>query len=78
MGDRRAVIIGGGITGALTARDLAEAGWQVVMLEGAHIGAGSSSRTAAGAACGTRRASTTSTSPPGLRRAASATRTSGW
>ncbi len=48
MGDRRAVVIGGGITGALTARELAERGWEVTVLEGAWIGAGSSSRTAAG------------------------------
>lgn len=45
---RSVVIIGGGITGALTARELAEAGWAVTVLEGAHVGAGSSSRTAAG------------------------------
>ena len=45
---RRAVIIGGGITGTLTARELALAGWEVILLEAAHIGAGSSSRTAAG------------------------------
>lgn len=48
MGDRRAVVIGGGITGALTARQLAADGWEVTVLEGAWIGAGSSSRTAAG------------------------------
>ena len=48
MADRRAVIIGGGITGVLTARALALAGWDVVILEAAHLGAGSSSRTAAG------------------------------
>ena len=48
MGDRRAVVIGGGITGALTARQLAFEGWDVTILEGAWIGAGSSSRTAAG------------------------------
>jgi sarcosine oxidase subunit beta len=45
---RRAVIIGGGISGILTARELALAGWQVTVLEAAHVGAGSSSRTAAG------------------------------
>lgn len=45
---RDVVVIGGGITGALTARELAEAGWTVTVLEGAHVGAGSSSRTAAG------------------------------
>ena len=44
----KAVVIGGGITGALSARELATAGWQVTVVEGAHIGAGSSSRTAAG------------------------------
>lgn len=48
MSDRRAVVIGGGITGALTARELASRGWEVTVLEGAWIGAGSSSRTAAG------------------------------
>jgi glycine/D-amino acid oxidase-like deaminating enzyme len=48
LGDRSAVIIGGGITGAMTARDLCDAGWDVTLLEAAHIGAGSSSRTAAG------------------------------
>ena len=42
------VVIGGGITGTLTARELALAGYPVTLLEGAHIGAGSSSRTAAG------------------------------
>jgi glycine/D-amino acid oxidase-like deaminating enzyme len=46
--DRRAVLIGAGITGTLTARALARAGWSVVILEAAHVGAGSSSRTAAG------------------------------
>src|SRR5678816_1911496 len=46
--DRRAVLIGGGITGVLCARELLLAGWQVTVLEGAHVGAGSSSRTAAG------------------------------
>ena len=45
---RRAVCIGGGITGVLTARELLLAGWQVTLLEGRHVGAGSSSRTAAG------------------------------
>jgi sarcosine oxidase, subunit beta len=46
--DRHAVIIGAGITGTLTARSLARAGWRVTILEAAHVGAGSSSRTAAG------------------------------
>jgi glycine/D-amino acid oxidase-like deaminating enzyme len=45
---RRVVLIGGGITGTLTAVALARSGWDVVLAEGAHIGAGSSSRTAAG------------------------------
>jgi glycine/D-amino acid oxidase-like deaminating enzyme len=45
---RRAVIIGGGITGTLTGVALAERGWSVTLVEGAHVGAGSSSRTAAG------------------------------
>lgn len=48
MADRGAVVIGGGISGILVARELAAAGWSVRILEGAHIGAGSSSRTAAG------------------------------
>jgi sarcosine oxidase subunit beta len=48
MADRRAVLIGGGITGMLTARELALAGWSVTVLEAEHVGAGSSSRTAAG------------------------------
>lgn len=48
MSDRRAVVIGGGITGVLTAIELRLAGWEVTLLEGAHIGNGSSSRTAAG------------------------------
>ena len=48
MRERSAVILGGGITGALTARELALAGWRVTVLEAAHPGAGSSSRTAAG------------------------------
>ncbi len=42
------VIIGAGITGSLTAWRLQRAGWQVTVLEGRHVGAGSSSRTAAG------------------------------
>lgn len=42
------VIFGAGITGTLTAWRLARAGWQVTVLEAQTIGAGSSSRTAAG------------------------------
>lgn len=48
MAERHAVCIGGGITGVLTARELLLAGWRVTLLEGRHVGAGSSSRTAAG------------------------------
>lgn len=48
MASRTAVVIGGGITGTLTARALAGDGWAVTLLEAAHLGAGSSSRTAAG------------------------------
>lgn len=48
MPDRRAVCIGGGITGVLAARELLLAGWDVTVLESRHVGAGSSSRTAAG------------------------------
>jgi sarcosine oxidase subunit beta len=48
MASRRAVLVGGGINGVLTARELALAGWDVVIVEAAHVGAGSSSRTAAG------------------------------
>ena len=48
MADGRAVIIGGGITGTLCAHALLKEGWDVTLLESAHIGAGSSSRTAAG------------------------------
>jgi sarcosine oxidase subunit beta len=45
---RHAVVIGAGITGALSAWRLARAGWRVTVLEARHVGAGSSSRTAAG------------------------------
>ncbi|MDP2312026.1 MAG: FAD-binding oxidoreductase [Pseudomonadota bacterium] len=45
---RRAVIIGAGITGSLVAWRLARAGWNVTVVEARHVGAGSSSRTAAG------------------------------
>lgn len=45
---RSAVIIGAGITGSLVAHNLVRAGWRVTVLEAATIGAGSSSRTAAG------------------------------
>jgi glycine/D-amino acid oxidase-like deaminating enzyme len=48
MGSRRVVIIGGGITGTLAAVRLRRAGWEVVLLEARYIGAGSSSRSAAG------------------------------
>lgn len=43
-----AVVIGAGITGGLVAWRLQRAGWQVAVLEAAYVGAGSSSRTAAG------------------------------
>ncbi len=43
-----AVVIGAGITGTLVAHTLAQQGWRVVVLEAEHVGAGSSSRTAAG------------------------------
>jgi sarcosine oxidase subunit beta len=45
---KRAVVIGAGITGSLVAFRLARAGFGVTVLEGRHVGAGSSSRTAAG------------------------------
>jgi len=48
MPDRSAVVIGGGISGVLTARELLRDAWAVTLLEGTHVGAGSSSRTAAG------------------------------
>src|SRR5262249_38057782 len=44
----RVAIIGGGVTGALTAARLAERGFDVVLLEKAAIGNGSSSRSMAG------------------------------
>ncbi len=47
-GGDRVAIIGGGVTGALCAVRLAERGFRVTTLEQAHIGAGSSSRSAAG------------------------------
>src|ERR1051326_5499978 len=43
----RAVIIGGGASGALIAARLAERGWQGIALEKAAIGTGSSGRSAA-------------------------------
>lgn len=42
------MVIGGGITGTLCAHALLQQGWAVTVLEGEHLGAGSSSRTAAG------------------------------
>lgn len=48
MKSRRAVVIGAGVTGVLTARELLLAGWDVTLVEGEHVGSGSSSRTAAG------------------------------
>ncbi len=45
---QRAVVIGAGITGTLTALELQSAGFDVEILEAAHVGAGSSCRTAAG------------------------------
>ena len=48
MASQEAVILGAGITGILTAHALLEDGWKVTVLDAAHIGAGSSSRTAAG------------------------------
>lgn len=44
---RRAIIIGAGITGTLTAVRLRRDGWDVVLVEARHVGAGSSSRSAA-------------------------------
>lgn len=48
MSARSAVVIGGGISGTLLAWTLAAAGWRVSLLEAATLGAGSSSRSAAG------------------------------
>lgn len=45
---RSVVIVGAGITGTLTAVRLRRAGWDVTVIEARHVGAGSSSRTAAG------------------------------
>ena len=47
-GTRSAIVIGGGVTGILSAWELLSAGWQVTLLEAQTVGAGSSSRTAAG------------------------------
>ncbi|MEM6926684.1 MAG: FAD-binding oxidoreductase [Myxococcota bacterium] len=44
----RVVVIGAGITGTLVGRELQLAGHDVTVLEARHVGAGSSSRTAAG------------------------------
>jgi sarcosine oxidase subunit beta len=48
MAGERVAIIGGGVTGALISTRLAERGFEVVVLEKAHIGNGSSSRSMAG------------------------------
>jgi glycine/D-amino acid oxidase-like deaminating enzyme len=48
MPSRNAVIIGAGISGVLTSLELIQLGWSVTLLDAAHVGAGSSSRTAAG------------------------------
>jgi sarcosine oxidase subunit beta len=48
MHTRHAVILGAGISGVLVAHALLRRGWRVTVLEAEHIGAGSSSRTAAG------------------------------
>jgi sarcosine oxidase, subunit beta len=45
---RSVVIVGAGITGTLTAVRLRRAGWDVTVIEARYVGAGSSSRTAAG------------------------------
>lgn len=44
----RVVVIGGGISGTLVGRELQLSGHEVTLLEARHVGAGSSSRTAAG------------------------------
>lgn len=46
--NRSVVVIGAGITGSLVGWRLARAGWRVTVVEAQHVGAGSSSRTAAG------------------------------
>ena len=46
--ERRAVVVGGGVTGLLVGLALRDAGWEVLVLEAHHVGAGSSSRSAAG------------------------------
>src|SRR5688572_18150912 len=48
MARQRAVIVGAGITGTLTALQLVDAGLDVTIVEASWVGAGSSSRTAAG------------------------------
>ncbi len=48
LADRSAIVIGGGISGVLCTGALARAGFRVTNLEARHLGAGSSSRTAAG------------------------------
>lgn len=48
MVGKRVAIIGGGVTGALSAARLAERGFEVIVLEKASIGNGSSSRSMAG------------------------------
>jgi glycine/D-amino acid oxidase-like deaminating enzyme len=45
---QRAVLVGAGITGTLTALQLLDAGFDVTLVEASWVGAGSSSRTAAG------------------------------
>ena len=47
MGER-IVMISGGITSTLTARELALEGWSVTLLKASHVGGYASSRTAAG------------------------------